>query len=122
MVIRRKEIQKLVDSYELDKIAIGVLGSHSAEEVGVSAKSSGLPTVIICQKGREALYTRFNKHLYDHIFVLDRFSDIVNNEVQDKLRELIDFCKKGPEAAEVSKVDVKFEKAINEFEGFEVSY
>ena len=88
MVIRREEMQKLAASYEMDSITVGVLGSHSAEEVGVSAKSMGLSTVVICQKGREALYAKYNKHLYDHIIILEKFSDMVNEEVQEKLREL----------------------------------
>ena len=88
MVIKRQEIQKIASSYDADSVTVGVLGSHSAEEVGVSAKSFGLPTVVICQKGRELLYAKYNKHLYEHIIVLDRFSDMVNTEVQEKLREL----------------------------------
>ena len=48
--------------------------------------------------------------------------EIVAEGSEDKLKELIEFCKKGPEAAEVSKVDVEFSKASNEFEGFEVRY
>jgi len=88
MVIERRDMQKIVSSYDESSITIGVLGSHSAEEVGVSAKFMGFSTVVICQKGRETLYTKHNKHLYDHILVLDRFSDMVNPEVQEKLREL----------------------------------
>ena len=41
---------------------------------------------------------------------------------KEKLNGLIEFCRKGPEAAEVSKVDVKFGETRNEFEGFEVRY
>ena len=88
MVIQRKDMQKLASSYETDPITIGVLGSHSAEEVGVSAKAMGLSTVVICQKGRETLYAKYNKHLYDHIIVLEKFSDLINEEVQEKLRKL----------------------------------
>jgi len=88
MVIERREIQRLVSSYDADSVTVGVLGSHSAEEVGVSAKSMGLSTVVICQKGRETLYAKHNKHLYDHIFLLDKFSDMVKPEIQEKLREI----------------------------------
>jgi len=88
MTIKREEIQKLASSYDADSITVGVLGSHSAEEVGVSAKSMGLPTVVVCQKGREALYAKYNRHLYDYIILLEKFSDIINQEVQEKLREL----------------------------------
>ena len=48
--------------------------------------------------------------------------EVVAEGPEDKLKELVDFCKKGPEAAEVSKVDVKFDKASNEFDSFEVRY
>ena len=48
--------------------------------------------------------------------------EVVAEGKEDKIKELIEFCKKGPEAAEVSKVDVEFSKASNEFEGFEVRY
>jgi len=48
--------------------------------------------------------------------------EIVAEGPEDKLKELISFCKKGPEAAEVSKVDVEFSEASNEFKGFEVRY
>jgi len=87
MVIKREEIQKLVSSYDSKSVTVGVLGSHSAEEVGISAKSVGLRTVVVCQKGREDLYAKYNKHLFDYVMLLDRFSDIINPEVQNKLRD-----------------------------------
>ena len=48
--------------------------------------------------------------------------EVVAEGEEDKLKELIEFCKKGPEAAEVSKIDVKFGKASGEFESFEIRY
>jgi len=48
--------------------------------------------------------------------------EVVAEGPEDKLKELISFCKKGPEAAEVSKVDVEFSDASNEFDGFEVKF
>jgi len=48
--------------------------------------------------------------------------EVIAEGPKEKLDELVEFCKKGPEAAEVSKIDVKFEKASNEFESFEVRY
>lgn len=86
-MIERREIQKIVDGYG-DEITIGVLGSHSAEEVGMAAKAAGLKCVVICQKGREKLYTEYSKHLFDEAIVLERFSDIVKDEVQEKLIEM----------------------------------
>ena len=48
--------------------------------------------------------------------------EVVAEGPEDKIKELIEFCKKGPETAEVSKVDVNFEKPVNEFNSFEVRY
>ncbi|MFW9910392.1 MAG: DUF1297 domain-containing protein [Candidatus Thorarchaeota archaeon] len=70
------------------KPTIGTIGSHSAEEIGMSARSFGFPTVVVCQKGREKLYTHYNKHLYDEIIVLDDFKQIISDEIQEKLAEL----------------------------------
>jgi len=82
------EIQKIASEYDQEKITIGVLGSHSAEEVGVSAKAFGFPTAVVCQRGREELYVKYNRHLFDHVILLDRFSDIVREDVQKKLLKL----------------------------------
>ena len=48
--------------------------------------------------------------------------EVVAEGNEDKTKELVEFCKKGPEAAEVTKTDVEFEKASNEFKSFEVRY
>ncbi|MGY5879687.1 MAG: DUF1246 domain-containing protein [Candidatus Thorarchaeota archaeon] len=67
---------------------IGMLGSHSAEEIGSSAKANGFQTVIVCQKGRDKLYTHYNKHLYDHVIVLDKFGEMIQEDIQEQLKEL----------------------------------
>jgi len=77
---------KSAEKYEKN-INIGIFGSHSAEEVGVSAKAAGLQTILICEKGREQLYTRYNKHLFDEIVVLDKFDMLLDEEIQNQLVE-----------------------------------
>jgi len=73
---------------EIELPTIGMIGSHSAEEIGIAAKVRGFRTVIVCQKGREHLYSVYNKHLYDTIIILDKFKDILQAEVQERLEEL----------------------------------
>ena len=51
------------------------------------AKDENMKTVCICQKGRDLPYRRF-KRLADEILLLEKFSDIMNRENQEKLREL----------------------------------
>ena len=82
------EMRKLVrDEYDWDNIHIGVLGSHSALDVLDGAKDEGFKTVVICQRGREKPYLRF-KRLCDEVIILDKFRDMVREEVQERLREL----------------------------------
>ncbi len=78
--------KKIVDNYE--DVAIGIFGSHSAKEVGMAAKAWGFKTVVVVQKGRDKLYTKYNRHLYDEVIMLDNFKDLLNKEVQERLIEL----------------------------------
>mgnify|MGYP001283284040 CR=1 FL=1 len=48
--------------------------------------------------------------------------EVVAEGLHNKLSELIHFCRKGPEGAKVSKINIKLEKPTNEFNGFEVKY
>jgi len=41
---------------------------------------------------------------------------------EERIKEMIDLCHKGPEVAWVEKVDILWEDATGEFEGFEVRY
>jgi len=86
-LIGPQQIAAIVDQYDLKKITIGTIGSHSALEVMDGAKDESMKTVCICQKGRDLPYRRF-KRLSDEIILVDKFSDIMNRENQEKLREL----------------------------------
>jgi acylphosphatase len=46
--------------------------------------------------------------------------EVVAEGPTNKLSELIHFCRKGPEGANVSKINIKLEKPTNEFNGFDV--
>lgn len=41
---------------------------------------------------------------------------------EKKIKEMIEWCKRGPGFADVSKVDVEFNGAGNEFKNFEIRY
>jgi len=93
-MIKRNDIQKLVDSYDKKDITIGVLGGHSALDVCRGAKKHGFRTLAVCQNGREKTYTKYYKTrddgrgCIDETIVLDKFSDITKPDVQKKLRKL----------------------------------
>jgi 5-formaminoimidazole-4-carboxamide-1-(beta)-D-ribofuranosyl 5'-monophosphate synthetase len=86
-LIGLQQIVSIVDRYDLKKVTVGTIGSHSALEIMDGAKDENMKTVCICQKGRDLPYRRF-KRLADEIILLDKFSDIMNRENQEKLREL----------------------------------
>ena len=86
-MIHPDAISDVIEKYDLKNIHMAVIGSHSALEIMDGAKDEGLRTVCICQKGRELPYVRF-KRLADKIILVDKFSDMVFKENQDKLREL----------------------------------
>lgn len=85
-MISLQQIAAIVDNYDLKNVTVGTIGSHSALEIMDGAKDENLKTVCVCQKGRELPYRRF-KRLADEIILLDRFSDILHSENQEKLRQ-----------------------------------
>ncbi|MEM2942369.1 MAG: formate--phosphoribosylaminoimidazolecarboxamide ligase family protein [Candidatus Bathyarchaeia archaeon] len=78
---------KVLKRYDLDKLRIGTIGSHSALDICDGAKSEGLGTVVICQRGREKTYLRY-KRIVDRAIILDSFVDAVSPNIQDELRKL----------------------------------
>ena len=84
----KPDVRKTVQEYDAKKVTVGVLGSHSAEEVGVASKAIGLPCVVVCRKGRENLYVKHNRALFEHVILVDRFVDVASPNVVDQLKEL----------------------------------
>ncbi|MBT8171849.1 formate--phosphoribosylaminoimidazolecarboxamide ligase family protein [Candidatus Bathyarchaeota archaeon] len=86
--MKHEQINEILSKYNPQDIKIGVLGSHSALEMGHGAKQEGFEVVVVCQKGREKTYTKHYRNLFDHVLLLNKFSDIINEENQTKLRRL----------------------------------
>ncbi|MBU7016528.1 MAG: formate--phosphoribosylaminoimidazolecarboxamide ligase family protein [Theionarchaea archaeon] len=84
----RERIQEVVESYSAEDIHIGVLGSHSALEVGYGAREEGFKTVVVCERGREKTYTKRFRNLFDEVIVLDRFAHISESDTIEKLQQL----------------------------------
>ncbi|MDQ3847931.1 MAG: formate--phosphoribosylaminoimidazolecarboxamide ligase family protein [Thermoproteota archaeon] len=85
-MIGLQQVAAIVDNYDSNSVTVGTIGSHSALEIMDGAKDENLKTICICQKGRELPYRRF-KRLTDEIVLLDKFSDILYAENQEKLRQ-----------------------------------
>ena len=92
-MIKQKDTKKILEQYDKNNITIGALGGHSALDVCRGAKLHGFKTVVVCQKGREKTYEKYyrakdGKGIVDEVIVLNKFSDLIKKEVQQKLREL----------------------------------
>ncbi len=83
-----EKIKQVIKKYNPKEIRIGVLGSHSALEIASGAKQEGFETVVVCQKGREKTYTKYYKNIFDHVLMLDKFSEITSEGNVKKLTDL----------------------------------
>jgi len=91
--INQENIKKIFEEYDQTNLSIGVLGGHSALDVCRGAKKYGFRTVAVCQKGREKTFTKYyktkgGKGVVDEVILVNKFEDIVKNDVQKKLQEL----------------------------------
>ncbi|MBS3098483.1 acylphosphatase [Candidatus Woesearchaeota archaeon] len=48
--------------------------------------------------------------------------EVIAEGPEDKLRELVEFCKKGPLGARVDNVKLSYEEPKNEFDCFSIKY
>ena len=93
-MISQKDIRKVLENYNTRNLAIGTLGGHSALDICRGAKLNGFRTVVVCQKGREQTYSKYYKRrnngngIVDEIILVNNFKDVVNKDVQEKLRNL----------------------------------
>ncbi|MBD3156363.1 DUF1297 domain-containing protein [Candidatus Peregrinibacteria bacterium] len=86
------DISKVISQYDSKDITIGVLGGHSALDVCTGAKKLGFKTLAVCKKGREKTYNKYykardGKGCIDETIIVDEFSDIVKEDVQEELRK-----------------------------------
>jgi 5-formaminoimidazole-4-carboxamide-1-(beta)-D-ribofuranosyl 5'-monophosphate synthetase len=91
-MVQTNEIRNLCKKFK--SVSIGVLGSHSALDVCEGAKEVGISNLVVCQKGREKVYSKYYKYTkkgknvsgcVDQTIVLDSFKDIIKQEVQKNL-------------------------------------
>ncbi|MGZ4853286.1 MAG: DUF1297 domain-containing protein [Halobacteriota archaeon] len=93
-MITKRDVIEVASEYDKKNITIGVLGSHSALDVCDGARDEGLPNLVVCQKGRDGLYTNYfkgrsvnglQKGLVDETLVLNKFDEILTESVQQQL-------------------------------------
>ena len=85
-MIASEDIGKILENYDLDKLAIGTLGSHSALNVFKGAKEEGFSTVCVCTERNAILYKKFP--LADKTIIVRDFSELLSETLQEKLWQL----------------------------------
>lgn len=85
-MITSKDISKILNKYDLSKLAIGTLGSHSSLNIFKGAKEAGLRTVCICKEKDAIMYKKFS--LTDEIIFVKDFTELLREALQEKLRRL----------------------------------
>ncbi len=79
----REKILKVLEGYDIDKIKIGTLGSHSALNILTGAKEEGFKTVCICRKRERIIYESFG--VADEVVEVSDFRDLLKDDVQSWL-------------------------------------
>ena len=96
-MIARERILELLEDYDLDDVRIAAVGSHSALDVCDGAVEEGFRTLVVCERGREAPYTRYFKAtrgkggrvikgVVDEAIVLDKFAHVTYEKTLRALR------------------------------------
>jgi len=97
-MIGKKEIREVIENYNKSDVIMGAIASHSALDVFDGAVDEALPTLAVCQEGRERTYTQYFKAerddkgrlitgVVDNCIILKKFSDLILPDNQDMLRQ-----------------------------------
>src|SRR3989337_1768006 len=85
-MITAKDVQGILGKYDLKKLAIGTLGSHSSLNIFKGAKEEGFRTVAICKQKDAIMYKKFP--VADEIIIVEDFTEILDEKLQERLRQL----------------------------------
>ena len=85
-MITPSDVAQILNKYDMDKIAIGTLGSHSSLNIFKGAKEEGFRTVCICKEKDAIMYQKFP--LADEIVIVKDFTELLSDKLQEKLRKL----------------------------------
>jgi 5-formaminoimidazole-4-carboxamide-1-(beta)-D-ribofuranosyl 5'-monophosphate synthetase len=88
-------VARALDAYDLSRLTLCSIGSHSALDVASGARAQGLRNLIVTAKGREKTYTRYflreespvGRGCVDGVLELQNFPEILNEDVQHRLFE-----------------------------------
>lgn len=88
-------VARALDAYDLSRLTLCSIGSHSALDVASGARAQGLRNLIVTAKGREKTYSSYfvreespvGRGCVDGVLELQEFPEILNEDVQRRLFE-----------------------------------
>ncbi|MGQ9781271.1 MAG: formate--phosphoribosylaminoimidazolecarboxamide ligase [Nitrososphaeria archaeon] len=84
-MIGREEILQQLSKYDVDKISIATICSHSALQIFYGARQEGFKTIGICLRDRVRYYEAFPEASPDDFIIVDRYEDVLDDGVQKRL-------------------------------------
>jgi len=85
-MITCEDVAEILGSYEIKKLSIATLGSHSSLNIFKGAKEEGFRTVCICKTKDAIMYKKFP--LVDDLITVEDFTELLDEELQEKLLKL----------------------------------
>ncbi len=77
--------KKIGTDYDQEKISIATICSHSSLQIFHGARQEGFRTIGICTKERESLYSSFPLASPDRLIIVERFTDLLQDNIQEEL-------------------------------------
>lgn len=90
------DVSSLIAGYDRSRLAVAVIGSHSALEICHGAAQEGLRSIVVAAHGRDTTYARYFRRrkfkgrdlgCVDSVLALDRFDQVLDGGVQQRLRD-----------------------------------
>ncbi len=87
-MITHQEISEILARYDESRISFATMCSHSALQIFHGARLEGFRTIGICTPSRRRVYEAFPLAKPDVFIEVREFADVLNDSVQQRLREL----------------------------------
>ncbi len=85
-MITSADVSKILSKYDMSKLAIGTLGSHSSLNIFKGAREEGFRTVCVCKEKDAIMYQKYP--LVDELIIVKDFTELLSEKLQEKLRKL----------------------------------
>ncbi|ABU81625.1 formate--phosphoribosylaminoimidazolecarboxamide ligase [Ignicoccus hospitalis] len=77
-------VTDVLKEYDLSKLTVATVASHSALQIVHGAKKEGLRTLLIVKKDRYEFYSSFS-HLVDSFIIVESWKEVLNEDVVNEL-------------------------------------